>query len=382
MDVGYYRNYLEFAHGVPFSDGNEVEPLQNGDAIFSSMLSAIRDAQHCIEFLTFVYWSGDIAIEFAQALAAKAEEGLQVRILLDAYGAKSMPSDARSIIEQSPAVVRWFRPMGTIRVWRIDKRTHRKILSVDDRVGFTGGVGIAQEWCGDARNSSEWRDSHFRFTGPSIAGLKAAFLDNWNEAGAWEMKAPEPVQTASTDGIPVQIIRSSSTVEWTEVATLMRALVTVAQTHIAIVTPYFVPDQTLVKLLCDAASRGVSIEIMLPGEHCDERLPQLAGYASIATLLRAGVKIYRYEKTNLHAKIIVVDGLVSCLGSANLNHRSMGKDEECSAVALSSSLADHLLAAFSKDKSDSQTLDITRWEARPMRWRVLEWLAKRVVEQL
>lgn len=382
MDAGYYRDYLEFAHGVPFSDGNEVEPLQNGDAIFSSMLSAIREAKHCIEFLTFVYWSGDIAIEFAQALAAKADEGLRVRILLDAYGAKSMSNDVRSILEQSPAEVRWFRPMGTIRVWRIDKRTHRKILSVDDRVGFTGGVGIAEEWCGDARNSREWRDSHFRFSGPSIAGLKAAFLDNWNEAGAWEMKAPEPAQTAALDGVPVQIVRSSSTVKWTEVATLMRALVAVAKTQIVIVTPYFVPDQTLVQQLCDAASRGVAIEIMVPGEYCDERLPQLAGYASIEILLRAGIKVYRYEKTNLHAKIVVVDSVVSCLGSANLNHRSMGKDEECSAVVLSSKLAEQLLAAFSKDKTNAQTLDLTRWQARPFRWRVMEWFAKLVIEQL
>ncbi|MFK7828302.1 MAG: phosphatidylserine/phosphatidylglycerophosphate/cardiolipin synthase family protein [Congregibacter sp.] len=382
MDTAYYRDYLEFATGVPFTDGNAVETLQNGDQIFAAMLDAINRAEHCVDFLTFVYWTGAIAEEFALALAARSQAGVSVRVLLDSYGAKQIPPRCLEIIEAAGVNVRWFRPLGTRRAWRIDKRTHRKILTADDRIGFTGGVGIAQEWTGNARTQSEWRDSHFRFDGPCVAGLKAAFLENWNEAGDWGMTAATGMHSTHAEGVPVQIIRSCSTVGWTEMAGLIRTLVSVSKHSLSIVTPYFVPDPKLIELLCGAAARGVDVRIMVPGEFCDERLSQLAGYTSVEELLTAGVQIFRYQHTNLHMKIIIVDGVVSCVGSSNLNHRSMGKDEECCAVVLSEALAGELLSTFKADLLHAEALDLNSWRSRSLSLRVKERLARLLVEQL
>ena len=179
------RTQLENMLGSPFADGNRVTVLQNGDEIFPAMIDAIKGATKSIDFLTFVYWEGDIAQTFAEALASRASDGLRVRILLDSFGARLLHEDLLSLLERAGAEVRWFRPLSTWRLWRSDKRTHRKIMITDNARGFTGGVGIAEEWTGDAGGPDEWRDTHFAIEGPAVRSLNAAFMDNWNEAGEW-----------------------------------------------------------------------------------------------------------------------------------------------------------------------------------------------------
>jgi len=382
MDTSYYRQYLEFALGVPFTDRNSVTPLKNGAEIFPAMLHAIEAATDSIDFLTHVYWRGDIAVKFASALADKAQEGLRVRVLLDAYGAKSIDPAGLRILTESSVELRWFRPLSTLRVWRTDKRTHRKILLVDDAQGFTGGVGIADEWCGDAREPSEWRDTHFDIQGPAVAGLYAAFLDNWNEAGDWSAADPSPAEYSEKANTAIQIIRSSSTVEWTEAASLVRALIAAAKTSLVIVTPYFVPDNALVVRMCKAAERGVTIKILISGEHTDSRLSQLAGYRSVETLLRCGVQLYCYDRTLLHVKLIIIDGVVSSVGSTNLNHRSMGKDEECNANIICAELAGTLSVHFEQDLQNATQLTLQSWTSRPWTQRVTERLSRLLLEQL
>lgn len=400
-----YKQYLEFALGVPFSTGNTVIPLKNGDEIFPAMLGAIASAETRIEFLTHVYWRGDIAIEFARALAERARCGVSVRVLLDAYGAKSIDPECLQILENATVELRWFRPLGTWRLWRTDKRTHRKILIVDKRLGFTGGVGIADEWCGDARSADEWRDTHFEIFGPAVAGLNAAFLDNWNEAGEWYAGTPEEspiiwseesihhdqadaamgessVDAKAVCSVAVQVIRSSSTVEWTKAACLYRALVAMARESLTIVTPYFAPDETLVKELCAAAKRGIHVQIMVPGEHCDSPLSQLAGFRAIEALLESGVRVYLYHQTLLHLKLLIADQLVSSIGSTNLNHRSMGKDEECNANVVSAELAAILGAHFDEDARHAEQLSLERWRQRSSWLRAKEFFARLLIEQL
>lgn len=171
-----YKRLLEQSLGIPFTSGNKVEILKNGIEIFPSMLEAIRNAKERVEFLTYVYWSGDIAEEFAAALSKKAQEGVEVYVILDSFGCASISDELISMMEESGVEIEWFRPVVRLKIWKSDNRTHRKVLICDGDVAFTGGVGIAEEWEGDARNENEWRETHFRIEGPAVYGLQAAFM--------------------------------------------------------------------------------------------------------------------------------------------------------------------------------------------------------------
>lgn len=381
LSLAGYRAELEYALGVPFSDGNRLEPLHNGIEIFPAMLRAIRASRASIDFLTYVYWSGDIAREFASALAQRSRAGARVRVLLDAYGSIPMDRELVRTLRDGGVQVRRFRPLLP-RFWRMDNRTHRKILVCDNAVGFTGGVGIGEQWEGDARHPGEWRDLHCEIRGPAIRGLRVAFKDNWNEAGPWEWEPPAQEPPYPADGVPVQVVRASSSIGWTDTATLLRSLVSVARQSLRLVAPYFVPDPVLRALLVDAARRGVDVRLLVPGRHHDSRLSQLAGHPDIEAVLEAGVRVFRYQQTMLHTKLVIVDGQVASIGSANLNHRSEGKDEECCVVVLSSELALGLEQRFQRDCHDADELGHAAWADRGAGLRIQERLARLLQGQL
>lgn len=377
-----YRSAMEYALGVPFVDGNLLTTLQNGDQIFPAMLAAIENASVRLDFVTYVYWTGEIAERFANALAAAAARGVQVRVLLDAFGCKSMRDRDIDCLNASAAQVRWFRPLSFVQFWRNDNRTHRKILVVDDEIAFTGGVGISEEWSGNARGPKEWRDTQLRIEGPAVYGLRSAFMDNWNEAGDWVWDAPLNNERGVRGSTPVQVIRSDSTIGHTHMASVLRSLVAVARNRIRIVSAYFVPDSAMLQQLSEVIQRGIEVEILVPGSPTDSRLSQLAGNECIEQLLHAGATIWHYERTMLHAKIVIVDENVCCVGSPNVNHRSMGKDEECCVVALSESLAIELNGQFDLDCSTAKQLSYQTWRNRHWLVRAQERVARIVVKEL
>ncbi|WP_372638611.1 phosphatidylserine/phosphatidylglycerophosphate/cardiolipin synthase family protein, partial [Fodinibius sp.] len=347
-----YKGILESTVGIPFSSGNAIRVLKNGKEIFPAMLDAIGNARHQIDFLTFVYWKGDIAERFARLLGKKAKEGVGVRVILDCFGAAFMPRELVEHMEKCGVEVEWIRPVKRWKIWKSDNRTHRKILICDGNIAFTGGVGIAEEWEGDARNPSEWRETHFRVEGPAVRGLQSAFLENWIETGhqlhdglPWheddgEIRLPDEL---SIKEIPLQVVRTSASVLWSDIVILYRTLVDMAQESIRITTAYFNPNEDMVTQLCEAAQRGVEVHIMIPGEHMDKRVANIAGGDRFHPLLKAGVNLWFYQKTMMHSKVIVVDDYVSCIGSANFNHRSMLKDDEVNMTALSAELAELLV---------------------------------------
>lgn len=382
MTVEYYRCALEYGLGDIFTDGNEMSVLRNGVEIFPAMLGAIEAARRSIEFVTFVYWSGDIAERMARALADAAARGVRAQVLLDAFGAKPMAAELIDKMKGAGVEIRWFRPLSTFRVWRQDKRTHRKILVCDGEVAFTGGVGIAEEWTGDARTPSEWRDTHVRVAGPAVTPLQASFRENWTEAGPWRWHDPSAPPQPRSNGVPMLVTSASTTVGWTKIATLLRTLVSIARRRIQLTTAYFNPDPALQELLVEALKNGVEVELLTPGRYTDSRLSQLAGYEAIERLLDAGAKIWSYDPTTLHAKITVIDDLVCCVGSANLNYRSVGKDEECCVVGLCADNAARLSQQFEHDCSRSARLSLNEWRARGWTLRIRERLARLIVEQL
>jgi cardiolipin synthase A/B len=372
------RRTLEGVIGVPATEGNLVDVLVNGDQIFPAMLEAIGEAQRTIDLLTFVYWRGGIGTRFAEALSDKAGSGVRVRVLLDAWGASSIDPGLVSEMEDAGVRVRWFRPLHRLQPTKVNHRTHRKVMIVDEETGFTGGVGIADEWSGDARSEDEWRDTHFRVRGPAVDGLRAAFLDNWLETD------PE-VFDASIDRFPdqpqpggavIQCVRGASEVGWSDISTLLLALLQLAKDRIRITTAYFVPDDELIGQLSAASDRGVKVEILLPGPHGDKRFVQLAGQAIYEQLLEHGVRIWHYQPTMLHAKIMTVDGLVANVGSANFNARSTELDEEINLVALDPDLVRQLDRQFDADLERSEEIQPGRWEDRSVGRRVLEGITR------
>lgn len=377
-----YRRCFEAALGVPFTQGNAVEPLVNGARIFPAMIEAMEAAQHTIEFLTFIYWQGPIAERVGRTLAERARAGVAVRVLLDAFGAQSMAQSVIDEMTDAGVKVAWFRPKARWQIWQIDNRTHRKILVIDDCVGFTGGVGIAAEWEGDARNPDEWRETHFRICGPALDGLRAAFVSNWVEAGRDGDELFRPVRTIEPAGdVALQIIRTSAAVAYSDVATIFRLCLNIAQRDLRIATGYFVPDETLMRLMEQAVARGVSVSVLMPGPHNDSRVATMAAEATFERLAEAGVALYRYQPTMMHTKAVLVDEAVAVVGSANFNHRSMGKDDEIVAVAVDTTLAERLIADYEHDLSRCERIEAAAWKQRGPWQRLREYVGSRLASQ-
>lgn len=359
---------------MPATEGNRIEALRNGDEIFPAMLEAIDGAEATIDFLTFVYWQGEIGTAFAERLAERAQHGVRVRVLLDAWGSQPMDAELIDLMHEAGVQVHRFRPLSRFKPGDINHRTHRKVLIVDEETGFTGGVGIADEWQGDARNEDEWRDTHFRVRGPAVDGLRSAFLDNWAETDAElfdESVDRFPDQPQAGDSV-IQCVRGGSETGWSDIATLYRTLLQLARERIRITTAYFVPDEELTRRLCDAAARGVQVQILLPGPHIDKRFVQVASEASYEALLDAGVEVWCFQPSMLHAKVMTIDGLLANVGSANFNSRSIADDEEVNLVVLDPDLTAELDRHFDEDLERSEPIDPTRWEDRRLTQRVFE----------
>lgn len=368
VDSAHARRVLEVLLGIPATEGNHVERLRNGDEIFPAMLAAIDGAQQTIDFTTFVYWTGDIARRVSTALCDRAREGVRVRVVLDAFGAREMDGELLEAMVDAGIEHLWFRPAAHALSdpGDIGHRTHRKVLVVDEEVGFTGGVGIAAEWEGDARDPSQWRDSHFRVRGPAVDGLRAAFIDDWIEADQVRLldhRDRFPVQPAAGDQV-VQVVRGEAEHGHSDIALLKHALLSLAEDRVRLTSAYFSPDPDLVERLCETAQRGVEVEVLMPGEHTDKRLPQVVGEIAYHLLLDAGVRIHRYARTMLHAKVLTVDGVISNVGSANANSRSFRHDAEIDLVVFDPALTSTLDADFDEDLRSAVAVQPGEWQTR------------------
>jgi cardiolipin synthase len=376
------QRVIEANLGIPAFEGNRLEVLQNGIEIFPRMLKAIESAERSVDLLTFVYWKGEIAWRFARTLAAAARRKVRVRVLLDGVGAIPMKEALVDLMEDAGVEVAWFRPPVRWKLWQSDNRTHRKILVCDRMVGFTGGVGIAEEWEGNARNPSEWRDTQVRVEGPAVRGLEAAFLTNWQETGRLSLaevdNLPGPKTVGST---PVHVVRSAAMIGWSDVASLFRSVIGAARRRLWITTAYFVPDDAAVDLLCETQKRGVDVRVLVPGQYMDKRVSGLAGSESFKRLLQGNIAIWRYQKTMIHAKVLTVDGVLALVGSPNFNHRSMKQDDEVCLVVPDPEFTARLDADFEQDLAYAERLTEKSWEQRGLLRRIGERVSQLVKPQ-
>ncbi|MFH9820988.1 phosphatidylserine/phosphatidylglycerophosphate/cardiolipin synthase family protein [Streptomyces sp. NPDC017230] len=359
------RRRLERLIGIAATEGNALTVLRNGDEIFAAMLAGIRRAEHTVDMMTFVYWKGDIARRFAEALAERARAGVRVRLLLDGFGSRLIETEQLRTMEWAGVQVAWFRKPLYLSPFKQNHRCHRKVLVVDEESAFTGGVGIAEEWCGNARNPQEWRDTHVEVRGPAVDGVAAAFAQNWAECHDELFDDRDRFITHPPQGdAVVQVVRGSASFGWQDMQTLIRVMLESAEERVRLATAYFSPDAYFVELLCATARRGVEVEIVLPGPHTDKRVCQLAGQHYYEDLTACGVRIYQYQPTMMHAKVVTVDRVAALIGSTNFNRRSLDHDEEVMLAVLDQEFTATLDEHFEADIAASTPIRAGRWKRR------------------
>ncbi|MBM7169714.1 cardiolipin synthase B [Streptomyces sp. G44] len=365
--VARIRRRLERLIGIAATEGNALTVLRNGDEIFAAMLAAIGSAEHTVDMMTFVYWKGDIARRFADALAERARAGLRVRLLLDGFGSRLIEAEQLRVMERAGVQVAWFRKPLHLSPLKQNHRCHRKVLVVDEETAFTGGVGIAEEWCGDARNPGEWRDTHVEVRGPAVDGVAAAFAQNWAEChGELFDDRDRFIGHRPQGDAVVQVVRGSASFGWQDMQTLIRVMLESAEERFRLATAYFSPDAYFVELLCATARRGVEVEILLPGPHTDKRVCRLAGQHHYEDLIRCGVRIHEYQPTMMHAKVITVDGVAALIGSTNFNRRSLDHDEEVMLAVLDQEFTATLDGHYDEDVRASELIRRGRWKRRSL----------------
>ncbi len=360
--------------GAPISWGDDVELLINGDQIFPCFLETIRSAQRTLCLETYVYWKGDISIQLAEALCERARAGVEVNALIDWVGSLPMDSGLIDMMKDAGVRVRRFRPVRPYAVRRLNNRTHRKICVADGRVGLIGGVGIAEQWTGNAQDPDHWRDTHVRVRGPVVRGLFGAFAENWLEATGEVLAGPDYLPELESDpgGGPMQLVRSSAGVGDTNVEALYYLAIAAARESLDLTAAYFAPRPAFSDALCRAAGRGVRIRILVPGPHIDKAPVRVAGRASYDELVSAGVEIWEYQQTMLHAKTLVLDNVWSSVGSVNFDNRSFQLHDEATLCVQSRTLARRLTEQFELDLTVSERIEPGRWERRPRHQRAAE----------
>ena len=356
--------------------GNTITPLINGDEIFPAMLKAIRAAKQTIAFETFIYWSGTIGREFADALAERSRGGVKVHVLLDWLGSKSIKPELIEEMRQAGVDIVRYHPLHWYNLDRINNRTHRKLLIVDGRIGFTGGVGIADVWTGNAQDPDHWRDTHFRVEGPVVAQMQAAFMDNWLKTHARVLHSEDYFpRIEPVGGMHAQLFMSSPN-EGSESVRLMYLLsITAAERTVRLATAYFVPDELAIDTMVEARKRGVKVEIIVPGPHIDTQIVRRGSRSRWGRLLEAGVEIYEYQPTMFHTKVMIVDQLWVSVGSTNFDNRSFRLNDEANLNIYDADLAAHQVRCFEQDKAHSQLITYEQWKNRPLREKLIEHLA-------
>ena len=378
-----FRRSLGVLLGPPILEGNKVEVLLNGDQIFPAMLDAIRSARKSITFETYIYWSESIGQEFADALMERARAGVKVHVMLDFMG--SMKMDLAQIDAMKAAgvqVQRYHKPVWW-KLARLNNRTHRKLLVIDGKVGFTGGVGIADQWRGNAQDENHWRDTHFRIEGPVVGQVQAVFNDNWLKATGTVLDGPDYFPALAPVGdMPAQMFSSSPTGGSESMHLMYLMTITAARKSIDLAAAYFVPDDLTIRTLMEASRRGVRVRILMPGKIIDSDLVKAASRERWGELLAAGVKLAEYQPTMYHVKALIVDELLVSVGSTNFDNRSFSINDEANLNILHAGFAREQTAIFEADWKRANPVTKAEFHERPWWQRVSTSVASLVGEQL
>jgi cardiolipin synthase len=363
-------------------EGNSARVLQNG-ALFPAMLADIEAAECCVHLETFVWSRGKLETTFVDLLSAKARAGVKVRVLIDSIGAgKSNPDELQRLKDSGAALSSYCRPKW----WnwhRFNHRTHRKVLVVDGRIGYTFGHGVDDRWLGDGNTPDNWRDTGVRLEGPVVHGFQQVFAQNWVEETQTLPVGPGCFPKLDPTGeIAAHVVSSAAGDAVSSVAMLYTVAIASARREVLIQNPYFAPNPGVVQLFAMMVKRGVAVHLMVPGAHTDSPFVRRAGCHLYQPMLEAGVRLYEFEPTLLHQKVVVVDGLWSHVGSTNFDARSLALNEEIGVGILDAQIAGELKAAFQNDLRSSGELTLEKWRRRSTFDRWFDRCAYAIHEQL
>jgi cardiolipin synthase len=369
--------------GPPLTGGNRAQTLLNGEQIFPAMLEAIEAAKKSITFETYIYWSGKTGKRFADALSARAKAGVRVHILVDWVGSQKMDEVLLDEMRAAGVEIYKYHPLHWYTLDRLNNRTHRKLLVVDGRIGFTGGVGIADEWEGHAQDVNHWRDTHYRIEGPAVAQMQAAFADNWMKVSGAVLHGSEYFPAIDSVGdLHAQVFKSSADGGAESMHLMYLLSVASARESIDLSMAYFVPDDLALGALVEALKRGVKIRIIMPGPVTDAALVRRASRAKWGTILAAGAELYEFQPTMFHCKVLVVDGLWTSVGSTNFDERSFRLNDEANLNVYDRDFARRQRTDFEADLARSRRVTFEAWRDRPFLEKAWEHVAALLGPQL
>jgi cardiolipin synthase A/B len=383
VESEHFKLVLSTLLGPPIAAGNKVQSYYNGDQIFPAMLDAINSAKKTITFESYIYWSGDIGKKFADALSERAQAGVKVHVLIDWVGSQKIDATYIERMTNAGVEVEKYHELKWYNFFRMNNRTHRKILVVDGRIGFTGGVGIADEWTGNGLDPNRWRDTHFKVEGPAVQQMQAAFLDNWLKVRP-EVHQSEDYfpQLDSVGQAWAQMFKSSSREGGSSVHIMYLLALNAAKKSIQIENAYFAPDKTTIDALVNARKRGVEVTLIVPSKLTDSQIVRHASREQWGPLLESGVKIYEYQKAKFHCKVLVIDSYFVSVGSTNFDERSFRLNDEANLNVLDSDLAANELRTFSQDIIHSKEVTLEDWKNRPVTEKLIEKTAALFRSQL
>jgi cardiolipin synthase A/B len=365
-------------------EGNAVEVLQNGDGFFPRLFADIEAAQRTVHIESYIWWDGDLPRRLAALLAKKAREGLEVRVLVDGSGGRQI-SEVEEELTSAGVNVALFHPIRISNLGRINNRDHRKIMVIDGRIAYTTGIGIADDWTGNAQDKEHWRDTSLRIEGSAVKRLQGAFCENWIEETG-EVLAGEryfPAGDSRKGSSTVHVAYASPTGSVSTVQILYYLAIMAAQREVIIQNPYLLPDDDALRAIDFARKKGVNVWIMVPSvDATDNAIVQHASHHRFGHLLERGVRIWEYNKTLLHQKVIIVDGAWSSVGSTNFDARSFEINDEVTVGVLDPQIAAQLRAAFFEDLKFSRERKLPEWKERPLFHKMQDGLAYVAHEQL
>ena len=357
--------------------GNRIQVLENGDGFFPLLLRDIAAAHQSVHVESYIWWKGDICKQMAAALAAKAKQGVEVRLLVDASGSQKMEKNLTALMTSAGVHVTKFHPFGFTTLGRMNNRDHRKIAVIDGRIAYIGGYGIAEEWTGHGQDRKHWRDTGLRIEGPLVNRAQGAFCENWIESTG-EVLAGEryfpPLPAVGTSA--AHIAYTSPTGGLSSVQLLYYLAIAASRREVIIQNPYMLPDDDAIGAMTQAVKRGVVIKVMVPATTAtDSPIVQHASHHLFEAMMRAGAHIYEFKRTLVHQKVIIVDDVWSCVGSTNFDDRSFQRNDEISVGVFDPAVAAQLKAAFNLDLQDAEERHLEEWRKRPFWHKWMDGLA-------